>query len=283
MSAPKRRPSVYFTRTAPHLLLMAYLIVVLYPFVFVLFSSVKTNNQEIAGNPFGLPDLIVFDNYVNAWVNAKINTYFFNSLYIGTLAACLSILLAAMLAFAVTRMRYRRISAIVFQLVLIGMLIPNNSLLLPIYSMLGKLGILNTHMALLLPYAANAIPFSVIILAAFMRSIPGEIEEAAVIDGLSSAGLFGKIMIPVTIPAIVTVFIINFLGNWNEFLLANYFLSSDHLKTLPVGMVGFRDIYNTNYAQMAAGIVFSVLPVLMMYLLLQKKIIEGVTAGSVKG
>lgn len=270
-------------KTIPHIFLMAYLLIILYPFLFVLFSSVKTDNQAIASNPFGLPKSLIFDNYVNAWVNAKISTYFFNSLYIGVLSACLSILLAAMLAFAVTRMRYNRISATVFQLILLGMLIPNNSLLLPIYGMMRKLDVLDTHMALILPYVANAIPFSVIILAAFMRSLPGEIEEAAVMDGLSSAGLFAKIVIPLTVPAIVTVFIINFLGNWNEFLLANYFLSSDELRTLPVGMVGFRDAYNTNYAQMSAGIVFSVLPVMIIYAVLQEKIIEGVTAGSVKG
>lgn len=267
----------------PHIFLMGYLLIILYPFLFVLFSSVKTNNQDIAANPFGLPGSITFDNYVNAWVNAKINTYFFNSLYIGVVSACLSILFAAMLAFAVTRMRYNRISAALFQLILLGMLIPNNSLLLPIYGVMRKLNILDTHMALILPYIANAIPFSVIILAAFMRSLPGEIEEAAVIDGLGSAGLFAKVIIPLTVPAIVTVFIINFLGNWNEFLLANYFLSSDELRTLPVGMVGFRDAYNTNYAQMSAGIVFSVLPVMIIYAILQEKIIEGVTAGSVKG
>ncbi|GGH25378.1 carbohydrate ABC transporter permease [Paenibacillus segetis] len=267
----------------PHIFLMGYLLIILYPFLFVLFSSVKTDNQSIAANPFGLPSSIMFDNYVNAWVNAKISTYFFNSLYIGILSACVSILFAAMLAFAVTRMRYNKISAIVFQLILIGMLIPNNSLLLPIYGIMRNLDILNTHMALILPYVANAIPFSVIILAAFMRSLPGEIEEAAVIDGLSSAGLFARIIIPLTIPAVVTVFIVNFLGNWNEFLLANYFLSSNELKTLPVGMVGFRDAYNTNYAQMSAGIVFSVVPVLVIYAILQEKIIEGVTAGSVKG
>ncbi len=260
----------------PHIFLMAYLLIILYPFLFVLFSSVKVDNQSIASNPFGLPSTFVFDNYVNAWVNAKISTYFWNSLYIGVLSACLSILFAAMLAFAVTRMRYNRISAIVFQCILIGMLIPNNSLMLPIYGMMRQLDILNTHMALILPYVANAIPFSVIILAAFMRSLPGEIEEAAVIDGLRSGGLFARIILPLTVPAIVT-------GNWNEFLLANYFLSNDELRTLPVGMVGFRDAYNMNYAQMSAGIVFSVLPVLIIYAVLQEKIIEGVTAGSVKG
>jgi len=270
-------------KSIPHLFLMAYLLIILYPFLFVLFSSVKTDNQAIASNPFGLPSSIIFDNYMNAWVNAKISTYFFNSLYIGVLSACLSILFAAMLAFAVTRMRFNRLSAVVFQLILLGMLIPNNSLLLPIYSMMRNLNVLDTHMALILPYVANAIPFSVIILAAFMRSIPGEIEEAAVMDGLGSAGVFFRVMLPLTVPAIVTVFIINFLGNWNEFLLANYFLSKDELRTLPVGMVGFRDAYNTNYAQMSAGIVFSVLPVMIIYAVLQEKIIEGVTAGSVKG
>ncbi|CAM4420647.1 carbohydrate ABC transporter permease [Paenibacillus phoenicis] len=270
-------------KTIPHLFLMAYLLIILYPFLFVLFSSVKTDNQAIASNPFGLPSSIIFDNYMNAWVNAKISTFFFNSLYIGVLSACLSILFAAMLAFAVTRMRYNRISAVVFQLILLGMLIPNNSLLLPIYGMMRNLNVLDTHMALILPYVANAIPFSVIILAAFMRSIPGEIEEAAVMDGLGSAGMFFRVMLPLTVPAIVTVFIINFLGNWNEFLLANYFLSKEELRTLPVGMVGFRDAYNTNYAQMSAGIVFSVLPVMIIYAVLQEKIIEGVTAGSVKG
>ncbi|EES72894.1 ABC transporter, permease protein [Paenibacillus sp. oral taxon 786 str. D14] len=270
-------------KSIPHLFLLAYLLIILYPFLFVLFSSVKTDNQAIASNPFGLPSSIIFDNYINAWVNAKISTYFFNSLYIGILSACLSILFAAMLAFAVTRMRFNRLSAVVFQLILLGMLIPNNSLLLPIYSMMRNLNVLDTHMALILPYVANAIPFSVIILAAFMRSIPGEIEEAAVMDGLGSAGMFFRVMLPLTVPAIVTVFIINFLGNWNEFLLANYFLSKEELRTLPVGMVGFRDAYNTNYAQMSAGIVFSVLPVMIIYAVLQEKIIEGVTAGSVKG
>lgn len=270
-------------KSIPHVFLMAYLLIILYPFLFVLFSSVKINNQDIAGNPFGLPQSITLDNYINAWVNANISTYFFNSLYIGVLSAVLSILFAAMMAFAVTRMRFSKISAIVFQVVLLGMLIPNNSLLLPIYGIMRKLDILDTHMALILPYVANAIPFSVIILAAFMRSLPGEIEEAAVIDGLGSAGMFARVIIPLTVPAIVTVFIVNFLGNWNEFLLANYFLSDENLRTLPVGMVGFRDAYNTNYAQMSAGIVFSVLPVMIIYAILQEKIIEGVTAGSVKG
>ncbi|MEK4453497.1 carbohydrate ABC transporter permease [Paenibacillus sp. FSL L8-0506] len=270
-------------KSLPHIALLFYLLVILFPFLFVLFSSVKKDNNEIALNPFGIPKEFVFNNYVETWVNAKISTYFFNSLYISILASVVSILLASMFAFAVTRMRQGKWNTILFSLVLVGMLIPNNALMLPIYTIVRKLGILNTHWALIIPYIANAIPFTIIILAAFMRNLPREIEEAAVMDGLKAPGIFARIIVPLTVPAMVTVFIVNFLGNWNEFLLANYFLSNDELRTLPVGMVQFRDQYQMNYAQMSAGIVFSVLPVIIIYAILQEKIIEGVTAGGVKG
>lgn len=273
----------FIKKLLPHIILMAYLLVILFPFLFVIFSSVKKDNNSIALNPFGIPNHFEFGNYVEAWVNAKISTYFFNSMYISIISAVVSILIASMFAFAVTRMRHIKISGILAAIILIGMLIPNNALMLPIYLLVKNLGILNTHWALIIPYIANAIPFSVIILSAFMKSLPGEIEEAAVMDGLNAQGIFARIIVPLTVPAMVTVFIVNFLGNWNEFLLANYFLSDDALRTLPVGMVQFRDQYQMNYAQMSAGIVFSVVPVIVLYAILQEKIIEGVTAGSVKG
>ncbi|WP_405083505.1 carbohydrate ABC transporter permease [Paenibacillus psychroresistens] len=275
-------------KSIPHILLLGYLVVILYPFLFVLFSSVKSDNQAIASNPFGFPSSFHFENYYEAWVNAKISVYFFNSLYIATLCSIVTIVFSSMGAYAITRMRYLKLSKGMYQFILIGLLIPGNALLLPIFIMLKDMvvfgqPILGTHMALILPYTAGAIPFTVIILSAFMKSIPSEIEEASVMDGLSAKGIFTKIIIPITIPALVTVFIINFIGNWNEFLLANFFISTDELRTLPVGMVGFRDIYNTNYAQMSAGIVYSILPVMIIYAVLQKQIIEGLTAGGVKG
>lgn len=270
-------------KSIPHIFLFSYLLVILFPFLFVIFSSVKKDNNEIALNPFGFPKEFVFTNYVETWVNAKIGTYFFNSMYISILASVISILLGAMFAFAVTRMKHGRWNVALFSLILVGMLIPNNSLMLPIYLLVRKMNILDTHLALIIPYIANALPFTIIILAAFMRSLPSEIEEAAVMDGLRAPGIFARIVLPLTIPAIVTVFIVDFLGNWNEFLLANYFLSTDTLRTLPVGMVQFRDQYQMNYAQMSAGIVYSVVPVIIIYAVLQEQIIEGVTAGSVKG
>ncbi|URN92472.1 MAG: carbohydrate ABC transporter permease [Candidatus Pristimantibacillus lignocellulolyticus] len=270
-------------KASPHVLLLIYVAIILFPFVFVLFSSLKESNLEIAENPFGFPTSLYFQNYVDAWVKAKINVYFFNSAYLATTSALTGVLLSAATAYALVRMRYMKVSKIIYQFVLIGMLIPGNVLFIAQYLLVMKMGILNTHWALFLPYTAGALPVSVLLIAAFMRSIPNELEEAAVVDGLGSFKLFYKIILPLTLPALVTVFIVNFLGSWNEYLLANFFISKDALKTLPTGMVGFRDSFQTNYALICTGIVFSVTPVLILYAFLQEKIIEGVSAGAVKG
>ncbi|WP_027091246.1 carbohydrate ABC transporter permease [Cohnella thermotolerans] len=270
-------------KSIPHMVMIAYIVVILAPFLFILFSSFKANNTEIATHPFGLPKKWVFENYKEAWVKAKINVYFFNSLYLALSSAVVGVLLAAATSFAITRMRFNRISSWVYQFVLIGMLIPGNVLFIAQYLLVQKLGILDTHWSLFLPYTAGALPFSVLLIAAFMRSIPHELEEAAVVDGMSVFRMFFQIVLPLTVPALVTVFIVNFLGNWNEYLLSFFFISKDALRTLPSGMVQFRDAFQTNYALVCTGIVFSVLPVLVMYTFLQRKIIEGLTAGSVKG
>ncbi|MBH5318870.1 carbohydrate ABC transporter permease [Paenibacillus sp. GSMTC-2017] len=270
-------------RILPHVVLMIYVVAILAPFVFVVFSSLKDNNIEIAENPFGYPQKLVFENYADAWVKGKINKYFFNSAYLSTSSALAGVILSAATAFALVRMRFIRTSKLIYQIILIGMLIPGNVLFIAQYILVSDLGLLNTHWALFLPYTAGALPISVLLIAAFMKSIPSELEEASIVDGLGIMGLFFKIILPVTMPALVTVFIVNFLGVWNEYLLANFFISKEALRTLPTGMVGFRDAYQTNYALICAGIVYSVLPVLVLYGFLQEKIIEGITAGSVKG
>ncbi|MEX1029343.1 MAG: carbohydrate ABC transporter permease [Paenibacillaceae bacterium] len=270
-------------KVLPHFILFIYVGIILIPFVFIIFSSLKESNIEIAESPFGFPVDFVYENYVETWVKAKINVYFFNSLYLSFSSAVVGVILAAATAFALTRMRFAVASKWIYQFVLIGMLIPGNVLFIAQYLLVNKLGILNTHWSLFLPYTAGALPISVLLIAAFMKAIPGELEEAAIVDGLSSVGLFSKIILPITMPALVTVFIINFLGVWNEYLLANFFISKDALRTLPTGMVGFRDAFQTNYALICAGIIYSVVPVFILYTFLQDKIIDGITAGGVKG
>jgi len=270
-------------KSLPHVLLLVYVVVILFPLVFVLLSSFKTSNDQIVTAPFGLPSKPTLENYSKAWTQAKISRYFFNSAYLSVTAAVSAILLAAATAYAIARMRLTRISKVVYQFILLGMLIPGNVLFIAQYILVQKLGILGTHWALYLPYTAGALPFSVLLIVAFMKAIPSEMEEAAIVDGLGVIGSFFRIILPLTLPALVTVFIINLLGNWNEYLLANFFISKDTLRTLPTGMVGFRDAFQTSYPLVFTGIVISVLPILVIYAFLQKTIIEGLTAGSVKG
>lgn len=141
----------------------------------------------------------------------------------------------------------------------------------------------NTPMALIFPYISFGIPLTVFVLAAFLKSIPNELEEAGVMDGLSTFGILGRIIMPLTLPTLVTVFILNFINNWNEFVMANLFLSNEKLRTLPVAIVAFADKFNMNYGAMTAAIAISIIPVIIIFAILQKQIIEGVTAGSVKG
>ncbi|WP_239617541.1 carbohydrate ABC transporter permease [Cohnella mopanensis] len=270
-------------KVLPHLVLIVYVFIILFPFVFVLLSSLKETNDQIVTAPFGLPKKLMFENFADAWSQAKISRYFFNSAYLSLSAAVAAILLSAMTAYAIARMRLKRMSKIIYQFILLGMLIPGNVLFIAQYILVQKMGILNTHWALFLPYTAGALPFSVLLIVAFMKAIPQEMEEAAIVDGLGVIGSFFRIILPLTVPALVTVFIINLLGNWNEYLLSNFFISKDNLRTLPTGMVGFRDAFQTSYPLVFTGIVISVLPILVIYAFLQKTIIEGLTAGGVKG
>ncbi|WP_028593962.1 carbohydrate ABC transporter permease [Paenibacillus assamensis] len=265
-----------------HIILVIYALLVIYPLFFVISSSFK-NNSEIFDDPWGMPMSFSLDNYIEAMSNSHIDSYFINSLYISSISTFATILLSTTIAYAVTRMKFHTLSKGVYSLLLLSLLIPPASLLIPLYKMINDFGIYDTPLALIIPYSAFGIPLTVFVIAAFLKSIPLELEEAGVMDGLNTYGLLFRIVIPLTLPTLVTVFILNFIGNWNEFVMANLFISNEASRTLPVAVKSFVDQYNMNYGALTAAITISIIPVILIYSFLQKKIIEGVTAGSVKG
>lgn len=271
-----------FNKTIPHVVLITYVIIILYPLFFIFSSSFK-GNSEIMTNPWGWPENFAFDNYVKALSSSNIGHYFWNSLYIATISTLCAILLSTAIAFALMRMRFPRCTKVVFSILLLALLIPGASLLIPLYIMINDLGIYNTPLALIVPYTAFGIPITTFIIAAFLKSIPNELEEAGVMDGLSAFGLLGRVVLPLTIPTLVTVFIVNFVDNWNEYIMASLFLSNQTLRTLPVAVVSFSDKFNMNYGALTAAITISIVPVILVYALLQKHIIAGISAGGVKG
>src|SRR5690606_13510630 len=161
---------------------------------------------------------------------------------------------------------------LVLLLFLLGMMIPLQSTLLPLMIMFSNIGILNTHLSLILPYVAFQIPLAVFILSGFMRTIPHEIEESAIMDGAGAFRIFRSIVLPVSIPPIMTVLILTFINIWNEYILAATFISSERLKTLPFGVYSFVSQYSVNYGAIGAFLVLGALPVIIIYFLLSEKI-----------
>lgn len=270
-----------------HIFLTGYVVVLLFPLLWLFMSSFKTSRQ-ITENTWSFPTSFNFDNYIAAWDTANIGKYALNSVFVTVTACLLTLLFAAMTSFAISRMKYEKMNKLVYQFILLGLLVPAGALFIPLYRLIQSIELFghklyDTHLSLILVYSTYALPITVFIIYAFMLSIPSELEEAGIMDGLSASGLFFRIIIPVTVPALVTVFILNFIGNWNEYILSQLFITSESLKTLPTGMATFNDGYRTNFASLSAAVIISIIPVLAVYVFLQRQIIEGMTAGSVKG
>lgn len=265
-----------------HVMLWVYVVITLSPLFWLLISSFKTN-REITVNTWALPKAFHFDNYRAAWESANIGGYAFNSLYITVVSCLLTLALASATSFAISRMKFKAMNKGIYQFILLGLLVPSSALFIPLYRLINDLHLYDKHWSLILVYSTYALPITIFILHAFMVSIPGELEEAGIVDGMSAAGLFFRVILPISLPSLVTVTILNFIGNWNEYILSQLFISSEAKRTLTTGMATFNDGYRTNFASLSAAVIISIIPVLAVYMFLQRQIIEGMTAGSVKG
>jgi raffinose/stachyose/melibiose transport system permease protein len=187
-----------------------------------------------------------------------------------------------MAAFVIARMRWR-LSGLTLGFFLIGMMIPVHATLLPLFIFFSKLSLTNNSLSLILLYIAFGLPAAILILANFFRAIPTEIEEAAAIDGCSMARIFWTITLPISKPAIFTVIIFSFVSIWNELLVALVFISDSYKMTLPVGLMNFKGQYATNYAPLLAATILVIVPSIVLYTIFNNRIIEGMTAGAIKG
>ena len=256
-------------------------IVVLYPLFFLFISSVKSND-EIFLSPFNLPQSWDFSVYIDVWKNFDISKYFLNSLYYAVLSVLVSIVIGSMAAYALTRMKWR-LSKLVMGLFLIGVMIPVHSELVPLYIGFNKFGMTNPKINLILIFVTFSLPTTIFILSGFIHGIPVEMEESAVIDGCSIFKLFWKIIFPLMKPAISTVTIFNFLGSWNDFVVSLIFIQNESDKTLQLGITRFQSAFATRYSYLLAAIIIAIIPSMTVYIIMQDKIISGITAGAVKG
>lgn len=268
------------------LLLYAVLLVVavlqLFPLVWLLFFSLKNNQEVFNMPPLSLPMNPRWENYAKVWDVGNINIYFLNSVWITVAATVITVVLASLVTYAVTRMKWKG-SSFVLGLFMVAMMIPVHSTLIPLFNMFNKAGLTDHPLTLIISYVAFNMPITIMILLGFYIALPREVEEAAVIDGCSVNRMFAQIVFPMTSSVLATTAIINIIYNWNEFIFVNTFISSDVYKTLTVGVQNFIGQYSTDWGAIGATLMISIFPILVAFLFLSDRIVEGIAAGSVKG
>jgi N-acetylglucosamine transport system permease protein len=263
--------------------LLGYAAVVVLPMIWLLYTSLK-NNREIFASAWKLPEVPHWENFVHAWVRAGIGRYFLNSALVTAISVALIILVSAMAAYALTRFSFRG-NRVIFYAFLAGLMIPSQLALVPLFFLVNAMGLLDTYAGLILVYISFSLPFTIFVLSGFFRTLPHELAEASLIDGCTHIQAFWRVMLPLARPALVTAAIFNFLGIWNEYLFALVLISSERLRTLPLGLANLLMVthYENDWGALFAGLVMVMIPTVLVYSLLQGQITKGITVGALKG
>ncbi len=264
------------------ILIIFFAVYTLFPLIWLVISSLKTNFEFLAGSPFSLPAAPQWQNYTNALSVAGLGRMLLNSAFVGVMATVFNVIIASMSAYCISRFRFNGREQI-FTLFTAGILVPLNALMVPYFVIINKLGLYNTYGGMILLYCAIGIPMSTFLIRGLMDSIPMEVEEAAYIDGCGFFGRFFHVILPLSRTGIVTAATFEFLTCWNEFVFANLIVSSEKLRTIQVGIRYFTNQFSTDYVSMYAAIVISIVPSILGYILFQEQIISGMTSGAVKG
>lgn len=274
------RVNQWIVRISSHLVVALFTIIIVYPVVWMVFASLKTNT-EIVTNIWGPPTSLHWENYTGAWNSAKLGHALVNSVLTSIGSVVLVIILAATAAYAFARMRFRG-SLLIFLIMVFTMHAPVP--IIPLYVMIVRIGLSDTRIGLILTMAAMGMPLSIFIFRAFFQSIPGELTDAAKVDGCNEFTAFLRVVVPVSGPAIATVAILEFVGAWNQYFLALVLLRSDTVRTIPLAIqVFFYAQGRTEWEQVFAALTVGSLPMILLYIVMQRQFIQGLTAGSVKG
>lgn len=256
-------------------------VIYLLPLLWVIYVSLK-DDKTLFVSPWALPERLMIENYTFAWTAGKLGTATLNSALVCGITLILCLLIGSMAAFAIGRMRWK-FSGAMMTYFLTGMMIPVHCILIPVFTRFSKMHLTNSQVGLILPYLTLSLPITIFIMTGFFQSLPNELFESACIDGCSIYRSFTHIALPLSKTGLFVTGLMTFVANWNELLLAMVFISDDAKKTLPVSLSKFVGPYNTNYSQMFAAIVIAIIPTIIVYCMFSNQIVEGLTAGAVKG
>jgi raffinose/stachyose/melibiose transport system permease protein len=244
--------------------------------------SLKNNTEIFGSNVIGLPQNWLWSNYSRALKVGHMGKYFLNSVIVSGSTILITLAVALMATFALTRLIWKRRRQL-NKFFMLGLTIPIHASIVPVYVTLSRLHMLNTYWALIIPYSAFSLAMAILVCTGFMNEIPRELDESACIDGCNVWGIFFRIICPLMKPAVATVGIYTFLQCWNELMFANIFISKTALKTLPVGVQALSGQYTTEWGPIGAALVLATFPTLLLYIFLSRKIQESFIAGAIKG
>ncbi|MCM1237118.1 MAG: carbohydrate ABC transporter permease [Ruminococcus flavefaciens] len=268
-------------KTLIYIFLILLVVIYLAPLLWMLFVSVK-DNAELFTSPFALPQRIQWENYKFAWTAGYLGKATLNSAIVCVTSLIVSMIVGSMAAFAIARLRWK-LAKLMMTYFMIGMMIPIHCVLIPLFKTFSSIGLYNNLTGLIVPYVTFSLPITIFIMSGFFENMPRELIEAACIDGCSIYKCFITIALPLSRTGLFVTGLMSFVANWNELLLAMVFISDDLKKTLPVSLSKFVGPYNTNYVQMFAAIIIAIIPTIIVYCCFSNQIVDGLTAGAVKG
>lgn len=264
-----------------YILLTLLVVVYIAPLLWMVNVSLKTN-AEVFEDPFALPRVMQLGNYIFSWTKGRLGKAMLNSVIVCGCSLIASLIMGLMASFAIARMKWK-LSSAAMTYFMIGMMVPVHCVLIPLFVRFSKWHLTNSLTGLILPYTAFSLPMTIFLMVGFFKGMPKELFEAACIDGCNIYQCFTKIAVPLSKTGVSVVALMTFIANWNELLLAMVFISDTEKKTLPVTLTYFVGPYATNYVQMFAAIVIAIAPTILVYCLFSNQIVDGLTAGAVKG
>jgi raffinose/stachyose/melibiose transport system permease protein len=278
---PRRRGNGWSVWNVPvYAVLAGYALAIAYPLFWMVISSFKAST-DIYADPWGIPSTWLIGNYAAAW-DRGISEYFLNSLIVTLLSTTITVLAAALCAYGMVRLS-NRVASTILVIMLGGLVVAPQVSLIPLYRLLDSLGLLNTYWALILPYVAFRLPMAVILIRSVFLAVPTELVDAATIDGCRSPQILRHVYFPLSRSVLITAAVLTAYFAWNEFLFAIVYVDADAVRTIPAGLMAFRDALSTDWGVLLAGLVVAALPIVVVFLFLQRYFVAGVAAGSVKG
>ncbi|TPW28363.1 carbohydrate ABC transporter permease [Pararhizobium mangrovi] len=253
-----------------------------FPALWIVFTSLKTESELRVTPIHYLPTDPTLANYVRAFTNQPLLLYLFNSLFIAVCSTALTLFVATLAAYALARLRLR-FRGLILSVIIAVSTFPLVTLLVPLFQMMRSLGLLNSYLALILPYTVLSVPVCTLVLVSFFDGIPRDLESAAMVDGCTRIGALFKIVVPLSAPGVFTAGILAFVNAWDEFLLALSLNSSPTFRTLPVGITLYQGEFTFPWPTISAALVVGIVPVAILIMIFQERVVSGLTTGGIKG